>query len=97
MRERLRLFDPGDTEALQALDGLCRVILHALEDDKPLAGCFYAVVEDAEQWPHAEALDLLLYEPLGGLRESTLDLANADCGRSRRDDALLDERLGEEV
>ena len=59
MRERLRFLDPGDAKALQALDAFGGVILHALEDDEAIAGRFYAVVEDAEQRPDAELLDLL--------------------------------------
>ena len=45
-------------EALQALDALGRVILHALKDDEPVAGRFDAVVEDAEERAYAEGLDL---------------------------------------
>ena len=32
VRERLRLFDPGDAKTLQALDAFSGVILHAVED-----------------------------------------------------------------
>ena len=97
MAKRLRLFDPGDLEALQALDALRRVILHADEDDEAVAWRLYAVVEDAEQRPDTEGFDLLLDEALGGLREGALDLTDADGCGSWLQDAVFDEDFGEEV
>ena len=64
MRERLRFLDPGDAEALEGLDAFGGVILHALEDDEAIAGRLDAVVEDAEQRPNAECLDLAFDEAL---------------------------------
>ena len=61
------------------------------------AGRFYPVVEDAEQRPDTELLDLLLDEPLCRLRQSALDLADADGSGAELQDARLDEELGEEV
>jgi hypothetical protein len=34
----LRLVNPGDAKTLQRLDGFGGVILHAAEDDQPVAG-----------------------------------------------------------
>ena len=46
------------------LDALRGVILHADEDDEAVAWRLDAVVEDAEERPDAEGLDLLLDEAL---------------------------------
>ena len=78
------------------MDSRC-VILHALEDDEAFAGRFYPVVEDAEQRPDTELLDLLLDEPLCRLCQSALNLADADGSGAELQDARLDEELGEEV
>ena len=97
MAERLRLLDPRDLEALQALYALRCVILHADKDDEAFAGAFYTVLEDAKEGPDAESLYFLFDKALGGLGKGALDLADADGGEARVEDALGDEKLGEEV
>ena len=56
VRECLRFFAPSDVVALQRLDALGVLVLHALEDDQPAARRFDTVVENAEQMTDAAKL-----------------------------------------
>src|SRR6202041_85349 len=56
--EELRLIDPGDAEAFQALDRVCRVILKPAENDQPVAGRGDSVAIEPEAVRQAQLLDL---------------------------------------
>ena len=73
------------------------MVLHAAEDDDAVAGRFDLVAEDLEAVAEAEAGDLAFDQPLGGLRQRPLRLANADRQRAALGLAGLDQKLAEEM
>ena len=93
----LRLIDPGDAESFQGFDRFRRVILHAAEDDKPVSRRLDLVAEDLELRSQPEARDLAFDQPLGGLRQRALRLADADCERTALGLAGLDQKFSEEM
>ena len=93
----MRLVDPGDAKAFQTLDGRGRVIGHAPEDDKPVAGRGDTVAVDSKAVRQVQACDLALDQPLGGLRQRLLRLANADRRCARFGLAKLNQKLAEEM
>ncbi len=96
-RQGLRLLDPGDVVALQRLDALGGVVLHALEDDAAAPRPQDAVGQHPEVAAEAQRLDLVLDQPLDRLVERALHLADAHRPHRRRLDAAPHQQLGERV
>ncbi len=63
----MRLFDPRYVATLKRFNRLGVVILHALEQDYPIAGSADFIVKHIEHSPNAKGLDFVLYELLGRL------------------------------
>jgi hypothetical protein len=93
----LRLVDPGDAKTFQRFDGIRRVILHAAEDDDAVAGRCDLVAVDSELVAEAQRRDLAFDQPLGGLRQRPLRLANAHRERATLGLAGLDQKLAEKM
>ena len=71
--------------------------MHAAKDDQAVAGCGDLVAVDLEARPQAECCDPALDQPLGGLRQGALRLANADRERAALALASLDQEFAEEM
>lgn len=90
LREGLCLFHPRDVEALETLDALGRVVLHAVEDDNAVVRSLDAGIEDMERIEKVIFIELVFDESLDGLRERALNLTDAD-GAARLKEAAFDE------
>src|SRR5438874_8384160 len=73
------------------------IVLHAAEDDDAVAGCCNLVAEKPEPEAEAEASDLAFDQPLGGLHQRSLRLANAHRERAAFGLASLDQEFAEEM
>ena len=73
------------------------VILHAPEDDDAVAGRLDLVAEQPEAAAEPEAFDLAFDQPLGGLRQRPLRLADAHRERAALGLAGFDQKLAEEI
>src|SRR6185437_16702115 len=93
----LRLVDPGDAKSLERLDRIRSMILHAAENDEAVARRLDLVGIDLEAGAEAKRGDLALDQPLGGLCQRALRLADADRERAALSLASLDQKLAEEV
>ena len=92
------LLDPRAPEALERLDRVCGVVLHALEDhDAGPATAQDLRLEDLELVLHTHLADLRLDQALGGIPERALDLADTDKAQIRVADHLLNGERREEV
>ena len=96
-RADVHVAELGDAKSFQGFDRFRRVILHAPEDDETVARGFDLVVEHLEAVTETERGDLGLDQPLGGLRQRALRLADADRQRAALGLAGLDEKLAEEM
>ena len=95
--ESLRFIDPGDAKPFQRLDGVGGVVLHSPEDDEAVTGRRDAVAVEFEPTRKAELLDLAFDQPLGGLRQRLLRLADTHSGCPALGFAKLDQHLAEEM
>src|SRR5579863_4528081 len=93
----LRLVDPGDAKAFEALDRGCGVISHASEDDQAIARRGDAVAIDLETLRQAHRRNLAPDQPLGGLRQRLLRFADADGQRAALGFANFCQKLREEM
>jgi hypothetical protein len=93
----LRFIDPGDPKSFKRFYRLGRVVLKPAENDQPVAGRLDLVIEQPETAADAERGDLALDQPLRGLRQRPLRLADTDRKRAALGLAGLDEEFAEEV
>jgi hypothetical protein len=98
LAEALGFFHPGAVVALQRLDRIRRVVLHTLEDDRPVA---LAGLDDGilhlEVSPGIHGLDLGFEQTLDGLVERLLNFAHANAAPLLVHDVGLDHELGKHV
>ncbi len=73
------------------------MVLHAAKDDEAVTGRLDLVAIDLELVAEAERGDLALDQPLGGLRQSPLRLANANRQRAALGLAGLDQQFTKEM
>src|SRR3990172_3350430 len=93
LAECLRFLDPRDRIRFERLDGIGRVILHALKDNPPASWRLDVCRLDAEARRHPPARDHVFEQSLDGLLETDQVLADAH-GPRRREQAPLDQEIG---
>ena len=72
-------------------------MMHAAEDDEAVARRLDLVVEQLEAVAEPERSDLALDQPLGGLRQGALRLADADRKRAALGLAGFDQELAKKM
>src|SRR6185437_1878392 len=93
----LRLVDPRDTESFERFYRSRRMILKAPEDDDAVTGRLDLVTEQPEAATEPEAIDLAFDQPLGGMLQRALRLADAHGERAAFGLTGLDQQFTEEV
>lgn len=73
------------------------MVLHTVEDDKPLAGRLDQVFLNVELLAKPELFDLGFNQALTRLRQRLLDLTNANCPSTGEPNAFLNQHFAKEV